>query len=210
MQRFTKPPTRKGSRVRISPSPHTMNTTPFASRAGEKLDHALKEFQIDVTSLICADFGASVGGFVDCLLQHGAQKVYAVETGYGELAWKLRNNPQVVVMEKTNAMHVVLPEKMDLITNDTSWTKQEKIIPNILANLKEDGRIITLIKPHYEADQRQLQKGKLDDETAEMVAKAVYGNLQHRFPIVGMGFTKSPIVGKKGGNSEYIALFRKH
>lgn len=186
-----------------------MNTTPFASRAGEKLDHALKEFQIDVTGLTCADFGASVGGFVDCLLKSGAQKVYAVETGYGELAWKLRNDPRVVVMEKTNAMHVVLPEKMDLITNDTSWTKQEKIIPNILANLKENGRIITLIKPHYEADQRQLHKGKLDEETAEMVAKTVCENLQRLFPIVGNGFTKSPIVGKKGGNSEYIALFQK-
>lgn len=183
--------------------------TPFASRAGEKLDYALKEFAIDATGLICADFGASVGGFVDCLLQHGAAKVYAVETGYGELAWKLRNDPRVIVMEKTNAMHVVLPEKIDLITNDTSWTKQEKILANILANLKENGLIVTLIKPHYEADKKLLHKGKLEEADAEKVAKQTYEQLQQQFPIKGKGLTKSPILGKKGGNSEYIAYLQK-
>ena len=186
-----------------------MNTTLFASRAGEKLDYALKAFDINVTGLICADFGASVGGFVDCLLKSGAAKVFAVETGYGELAWKLRNDPRVVVMEKTNAMHVVLPEKMDLITNDTSWTKQEKIFPNILTNLKENGSIITLIKPHYEADKRLLHKGKLEENDAEMVARKVYDPIPQEFPIVAKGFIKSPLLGSKGGNSEYVAYFQK-
>lgn len=181
----------------------------FASRAGEKLAHALKEFQIDVTGLIAADFGASVGGFVDCLLQNGAQKVYAVETGYGELAWKLRQNPQVVVLEKTNAMHVTLPEKMDVITNDTSWTRQEKILPNILSNLKEGGSIITLIKPHYEAEKWQLKKGKLDGEIAEEVSRQTVERMQQLFGLKLLGFTKSPILGKKGGNTEYIAYFQK-
>jgi 23S rRNA (cytidine1920-2'-O)/16S rRNA (cytidine1409-2'-O)-methyltransferase len=186
-----------------------MSDTQFASRAGEKLSHALKEFQIDVAGLTAADFGASVGGFVDCLLQNGAKKVYAVETGYGELAWKLRQNPQVVVLEKTNAMHVQLPEKMDIITNDTSWTRQEKILPNILANLKEQGLIITLIKPHYEAEKWQLKKGKLDEETAERVSKQTVEKIQQLFPVKLLGFTKSPILGKKGGNTEYIAYFQK-
>src|SRR3989344_4134141 len=85
----------------------------YASRAGEKLEHALATFKISVAGLVCADFGSSAGGFVDCLLQHGAQKVYAVETGYGVLDWKLRNDPRVIVMERQNAMHVVLPEKVD-------------------------------------------------------------------------------------------------
>lgn len=185
-----------------------MNTQ-FASRAGEKLDYALKEFGIDVTGLTCADFGASVGGFVDCLLRRGAVKVYAVETGYGELAWKLRSDEKVVVLEKTNAMHVVLPYQMDCITNDTSWTKQEKIFPNILANLKNNGIIITLIKPHYEAEKHLLRKGKLDEDTAQLVAQKVYAEIAHQFPVTAKGFTKSPLVGSKGGNSEYIAYFQK-
>lgn len=180
---------------------------PFASRAGEKLDFALKQFQIDVTGLTCADFGASVGGFTDCLLKHGAKKVYAVETGYGELAWKLRQDQRVVVMEKTNAMHVMLSEKIDAITNDTSWTRQEKIFPNILANLKGNGIIITLIKPHYEADKKLLHKGKLQEPDAEIVAKQTYERLQKNFPVIGKGFIKSPLVGSKGGNSEYLACF---
>ena len=183
--------------------------TPFASRAGEKLDFALKEFQIDVTELTCADFGSSVGGFVDCLLRRGAKKVYAVETGYGELAWKLRNDVRVKVLEKTNAMHVVLPQTMDLITNDTSWTKQEKIFPNILQNLTDNGMIITLIKPHYEAEKKLLHHGKLDEKDAELVATQVYEQVPKLFPVVAKGFLKSPLVGSKGGNSEYIAYFQK-
>src|SRR5579859_4488345 len=143
----------------------------YVSRAGGKLEFALQEFKISVKDLIVADFGSSTGGFVDCLLQNGARKVYAVETGYGTLDWKLRNDPKVVVKERTNAMHVELPEKVDLITNDTSWTKQEIIFPNILKNLKKEGRILTLIKPHYEADKRLLHKGVLEETDAQKVAQ---------------------------------------
>ncbi|MGH7245839.1 MAG: SAM-dependent methyltransferase [Candidatus Levyibacteriota bacterium] len=184
-------------------------TTPFASRAGEKLAYALKEFQIDITGKICADFGSSVGGFVDCLLKNGAAKVYAVETGYGELAWKLRQDNRVVVMEKTNAMHVTLPEKMDIITNDTSWTRQEIILPNILANLQEDGTIITLIKPHYEADKKLLRHGALDDVVAENVAKETLEKIKTRGLTV-KGFVKSPLLGGKGKNTEYLALLKRN
>src|ERR1700734_1788477 len=125
---------------------------PYVSRAGEKLAHALKSFDISVAGLVCADFGSSTGGFVDCLLQAGAKRIYAVETGYGVLDWKLRNDEKVVVMERKNAMHVELPEKVDLITADTSWTKLDKIIPNILKNLKPEGHIVALVKPQYEAE----------------------------------------------------------
>src|SRR3972149_4621732 len=103
----------------------------FVSRAGEKLQFALDQFKISVMDLTVADFGSSTGGFVDCLLQNGAKKVYSVDTAYGELAWKLRNDSRVVVMERMNAMHVVLPEKVDFITVDTSWTKQKNILPNV-------------------------------------------------------------------------------
>src|SRR5579859_6656968 len=130
--------------------------TQYVSRAGGKLEFALQEFNISVKDLVVADFGSSTGGFVDCLRQNGAKKVYAVETGYGTLDWKLRNDPRVVVMERTNAMHVDLPEKVDLVTIDTSWTKQKNILPNALHNLKPGKQIISLIKPHYEAGKAKL------------------------------------------------------
>src|ERR1700692_2896638 len=98
--------------------------TPFVSRAGQKLDHALKTFTIDVSEKTCADLGCSTGGFTDCLLQLGAKKVYSIDTGYGVLDWKLRNDPRVIVMERTNAMHVQLPELADLISIDVAWTRQ--------------------------------------------------------------------------------------
>src|SRR5258705_5786878 len=96
----------------------------FVSRAGKKLEHALDAFGINIGGLVCADLGSNVGGFVDCLLAHGASKVYAIDTGYGVLEWKLRKNPRVVVMERTNAMHVQLPEKVNLVSIDVAWTKQ--------------------------------------------------------------------------------------
>src|SRR5690349_7684074 len=118
----------------------------FVSRAGAKLDHALNLFQIDVTGLMCADLGSNVGGFVDCLLARGAGKVYAVEKGYGVLEWRLRNDPRVVVMERSNAMHVHLPEPVDLVTIDVAWTRQKNILPAARRLLKTDGRVISLIK----------------------------------------------------------------
>src|SRR3990167_2264043 len=151
---------------------------PYASRAGEKLEHGLKNFNISVADLVCADFGSSTGGFVDCLLQAGAKRVYAVETGYGVLDWKLRNDERVVVMERENAMHVDLPEKVDLVTIDTSWTKLEKIIPNALKNLKNGGQIIALVKPHYEADPKMLRKGRLLDDFILEVLNTVKNKLR--------------------------------
>src|SRR5579871_5617777 len=124
----------------------------FVSRAGLKLEFALDAWNIDVRGLVCADLGSNVGGFVDCLLQRGAAKVYAIEKGYGVLEWKLRKDPRVVVMERTNAMHVELPETVALVTIDVAWTKQRNILPAAGRMLAEGGRIVTLIKPHYEAD----------------------------------------------------------
>lgn len=176
---------------------------PYASRAGEKLEYALKEFNVSVVGLVCADFGSSTGGFVDCLLQSGAIKVYAVETGYGVLDYKLRQDERVVVMERKNAMHIELPEKVDLITIDTSWTKLDKVVPNALKNLKEGGQIIALVKPHYEAEPKMLRKGKLQEEFIPEVLCKV------KAKVAGLGVkvvaeTLSPIVGEKGKNKEYI------
>ncbi|MBN1258503.1 methyltransferase domain-containing protein [Candidatus Peregrinibacteria bacterium] len=177
----------------------------YVSRAGAKLEHALKEFKISVEGLTCADLGCSTGGFTDCLLQHGAKKVYAVDTGYGVLNWKLRNDPRVVVMERKNAMHVELPEKMDFVSVDTSWTRQKNVLPHAFTLLKKGGRLISLIKPHYEAESKYLSRGKLKEEFFDLVIGKVEKDLKD-LGIKIKKMTKSPIAGEKGGNTEYLIL----
>jgi 23S rRNA (cytidine1920-2'-O)/16S rRNA (cytidine1409-2'-O)-methyltransferase len=174
----------------------------FVSRAGEKLQFALTSFKISVTNLICADFGASTGGFTDCLLQNDAKKVYSVDTAYGELAWKLRKDPKVVVMERTNALYTELPEKIDLITVDTGWTKQKFILPIAFRFLKKGGQIISLIKPHYEAGKSKLTDTEVDQvlETVKKDIKAAGLNIT--------GLVESPILGEKGKNREFLALLK--
>ena len=123
----------------------------YVGRGGDKLEWAINEFSVDIDGLVCCDLGSNVGGFVDCLLQHGASKVYSVDTSYGTLAWTLRNDEKVIVMERTNALHVELPEPVDLITCDVGWTRQEKVLPKALTLLKPTGKILSLLKPQYEA-----------------------------------------------------------
>src|SRR3954451_14122544 len=113
----------------------------FVSRAGLKLNHALGHFRIDVTGLVCADLGCNAGGFTDCLLQRHAAKIYAVDTGYGMLEYKLRRDPRVVTLERTNAMHVSLPEPVSLVVLDVAWTKQKNILPNANNLLSPPGQI---------------------------------------------------------------------
>jgi 23S rRNA (cytidine1920-2'-O)/16S rRNA (cytidine1409-2'-O)-methyltransferase len=180
----------------------------FVSRSGEKLDYALDEFKIDVSDMICADFGSSKGGFVDCLLKKGAKKVYAIDVGYGELDWNLRNNPKVIVMERTNALNVKLPEKMDFISIDVGWTKQKLIIPNALKNLKKNGIIIPLIKPHYEAEKNQLKSGKVKDEYLDEIIEKVRNDILEVGGVV-KEIIESPIIGRKGGNREFLAWIIK-
>lgn len=174
----------------------------FASRAGEKLDHALESLGISVAGLTVADLGCSTGGFVDCLLSRGAARVYAVDTAYGELAWKLRNDSRVVVMERTNALHVTLPEPVDLVTVDCGWTKQEKILPKVITLLKPAGRALTLVKPHYEAGEGQRSGGAVVDDAA---LTSILEQVRSR--VTDLAFTieatvDSPLVGKRGENRE--------
>ncbi|MCP4249981.1 MAG: TlyA family RNA methyltransferase [bacterium] len=176
----------------------------FASRAGLKLAAALGHFGIDPAGLICADLGCNVGGFVDCLLQRGATKVYAVDTGYGQLAWKLRRDSRVVVMERTNALHVSLPEPVGLVTVDVGWTRQHLILPQALTLLAQGGRIVTLIKPHYEAQPRQLRRGVLPEDAVDSVVEQLVERLAELgLPIEGL--MPSPIRGQ-AGNREVLAL----
>ena len=198
-----------------------MAERPYVGRGGLKLEHALREFKIDVTGLTAADFGCNIGGFTDCLLRHGARRVYAVDTGYGMLDYNLRRDERVIVRERTNALHAPPPdESIDLVVMDAGWTPQRLIVPAALHWLggREAGRIITLIKPHYErsADPSapragRSDRGVLDDDEARRIAEEVLVAL----PALGatvLAWTASPIRGgaSKGrsGNLEYLACLR--
>lgn len=185
-----------------------MASDKFVSRGGEKLQAAILNFQLSILNLTVLDVGSSTGGFVDCLLQNGAKKVYAVDTCYGELAWKLRNDPRVVVMERTNILRLEsLPESVDLITIDAGWTKLELILPVVKKFLKPDGIIIALLKPHYEANKKDLIKGVLLQEKAEEIKDEVSEKILNcQFSIINC--MDSPILGG-AGNKEYLLLLMK-
>lgn len=179
----------------------------FVSRGGLKLQHAIANFKLKISNLVVLDVGASTGGFVDCLLQNGASRVYALDTAYGELAWKLRNDSRVVIMERTNILYLEgLPEKVDLVTIDAGWTRLELVLPKIKDLLKKDGQVIALLKPHYEAEKSDLIKGVLKEERVEEVKSLVESKIKD------LGFKineecESPILGG-GGNVEFLLLLK--
>lgn len=180
-----------------------MDERVFVTRGGDKLRAALDHFHIEVTGLICADLGSHEGGFVDCLLQYGAKSVYAVDTSYGTLAWKLRKDPRVIVFERTNAIHVDLPEKVDVVTIDVGWTPQHIILPNARKLLAAMGTVVSLIKPHYEAPKEWVERGVLIESRYDEVVTATL----HRISSIGWevrGTTESPIRGH-AGNREILA-----
>lgn len=171
-----------------------MDEKKFVSRGGIKLEHALKEFSIDVKGLTVLDVGSSTGGFVDCLLQHGAKKVYALDTAYGEFAWKLRQDPRVVVRERQNILYLdSLPEKIDLVTIDVTFTSLKKILPVVK---KFSDKIIALLKPQYENSELALKHhGVIPQENLQETIN------QFEFEKI----TESPIKGGSG-NTEYLIL----
>ncbi len=178
----------------------------YVSRGGEKLAAGLDAFGLDVTGCVCADFGANVGGFTDCLLKRGAAKVYAVDTGYGELAWKLRKDERVVVMERTNALHAEPPEAVDIVTIDVAWTTQAFAVPAARRWLKDGGKIISLLKPHYEYKKLHGRKppARLELQEAQQICERVCGDLARAGHAV-TNTTQSPLHGK-GGNAEFLIL----
>jgi 23S rRNA (cytidine1920-2'-O)/16S rRNA (cytidine1409-2'-O)-methyltransferase len=179
----------------------------YISRGGLKLEAALCAFQVDPTGWTCADFGSHVGGFVDCLLQNGAARVYAVEPGYGVLDYTLRRDARVVVCERTNALHYVCPEPCDLVTIDVGWTPQRLILPAARRCLKPaSGRVITLIKPQYEVPPEWLTDGVVPAERLKEASEAC------RADVSGLGWRilgeiESPLRGH-GGNVELLWLLR--
>lgn len=182
---------------------------PFVSRGGVKLDYALDRFQLDVFSKVAVDIGASTGGFTDCLLQHGASRVYAVDVGYGQLDYRLRRNERVVVMERVNARYpIALPEKVDLATLDLSFISVEKVIPSVARLLKDDGCMVVLLKPQFEARRSEVGKGgivKKPPVHARVLGRFIAWAVVHGFRLRGL--VASPILGAEG-NTEFLLLLR--
>lgn len=184
----------------------------YVSRGGYKLEKAMEVFPITLTDKICLDIGASTGGFTDCMLQNGAAKVYAIDVGYGQFAWKLRNDPRVVCLEKTNVRYVTeeqVPDAADFASIDVSFISLTKVLPAVLGVMKEDGQLVCLIKPQFEAGREKVGKnGVVKDiavhkEVISMIADYAKAN---GLGILGLDF--SPIKGPKG-NIEYLIYLDK-
>jgi 23S rRNA (cytidine1920-2'-O)/16S rRNA (cytidine1409-2'-O)-methyltransferase len=189
----------------------------FVSRGGHKLEHALLHFKLDVAGLVALDLGASTGGFTDCLLQFGATKVFAIDVGHGQLAWKLRRDRRVVVMEKTNARHLTV-EKMpqpfvaaDLAVIDCSFISLRKILPAAVGLLKPDGKIIALIKPQFEAGKIEADKGRgviRDAAVHERILDELQKFVAEQSGLCWRNVVESPLLGP-AGNKEFLALIEK-
>jgi 23S rRNA (cytidine1920-2'-O)/16S rRNA (cytidine1409-2'-O)-methyltransferase len=185
----------------------------FVSRGGEKLEGAMEAFPIELAGKVCLDIGSSTGGFTDCMLQHGAAKVYAIDVGKGQLHWKLREDSRVVVMEGVNARYLTpadLPEPADFASIDTSFISLTNILPAAKRLLKTGGEIVSLIKPQFEAGKAEVDKGRgviTDPEIHKAVISKVQNFGTDELGMEWLGLSTSPIKGPKG-NVEFLAYWR--
>jgi 23S rRNA (cytidine1920-2'-O)/16S rRNA (cytidine1409-2'-O)-methyltransferase len=204
-QLITKPGTRvpRGAEIRVKQKPR------FVSRGGEKLAAALERFQIDPAGWICADVGASTGGFTDCLLQAGAARVYAIDVGYGQLAWSLRQDERVVVMERVNARYLEdLPEPVDFVSVDVVFIPVRLLLPVLRGWLSPEGQVVVLVKPQFEVGRRQVGKGGVvrDPSLHRQVLHGVTAFAQKEgFAVHGL--IPSPLRGR-AGNVEFLLWLR--
>jgi 23S rRNA (cytidine1920-2'-O)/16S rRNA (cytidine1409-2'-O)-methyltransferase len=189
----------------------------YVSRGGYKLEHALHHFPLDVAGRTALDLGAATGGFTDCLLQHGAAKVYAVDVGQGQLAWKLRSDRRVVVMEKTNARYLTTAQfpqpfaPADVAVIDCSFISLRKILPAAVALLRTDGKIIALVKPQFEAGKAEADKGRgviRDSLVHERVLQELRGFVIAQLGLQWRAVVESPLPGP-AGNKEFLVLIEK-
>ena len=181
---------------------------PYVSRGGLKLEKALRNFGVDPTGYVCSDSGASTGGFTDCLLQQGASKVFAIDVGYGQLAWKIRNDPRVVVMERTNIRYVTpedLGEKLDLSVIDVSFISLSLVLPVVKTLLKPTGQVLCLIKPQFEAGRDKVgKKGVVRDAAVHEEVLQNFISLAKSLGFTIRNLTFSPVKGPEG-NIEFLA-----
>ena len=188
------------------------NALKYVSRGGLKLEKAMATFPIDLQGAICGDIGASTGGFTDCMLQNGASKVYSVDVGYGQLAWKLREDPRVVCMERTNARylsHEQIPDELDFASVDVSFISLKLILPALCSVLKEQGHVACLVKPQFEAGKEKVgKKGVVRDPAVhlEVLENFLIHAKESGFTVLGL--TYSPIRGPEG-NIEYLGFIEK-
>ncbi|OGR22997.1 MAG: RNA methyltransferase [Desulfobacterales bacterium RIFOXYA12_FULL_46_15] len=183
------------------------DNNPFVSRGGLKLEKALQTIPVSVKGLTCLDIGASTGGFTDCLIQYGACKVYAVDVGYGQFDWTLRQDPRVVVIERTNIRYIpyeVINEKVDLIVADTSFISLKIVIPSAEKFMKDNTLILALIKPQFEAGKENIGKGGVvkDERVREKIIEDIKAFFKERGYLINL-VVPSPILGPKG-NREYV------
>ena len=180
---------------------------PYVSRGGLKLEKALRDFGVDPTGYVCSDSGASTGGFTDCLLQQGASKVFAIDVGYGQLDWKIRSDPRVVVMERTNIRYVTpedLGESLDLSVIDVSFISLKIVLPAIKALLKPTGQVLCLIKPQFEAGREKVgKKGVVRDPETHKQVLDDFVELANTLDFTILGLTFSPVKGPEG-NIEFL------
>ena len=188
------------------------NTLKYVSRGGLKLEKAMTHFQINLEDCICMDIGASTGGFTDCMLQNGAKKVYSVDVGYGQFAWKLRQDPRVVCMEKTNIRYVTpqdIDDVLDFASVDVSFISLTKVLPAAHELLKEHGQMVCLIKPQFEAGREKVgKKGVVRDKNVhiEVIENVISFALSNGFSVHHLEY--SPIKGPEG-NIEYLVHIEK-
>jgi 23S rRNA (cytidine1920-2'-O)/16S rRNA (cytidine1409-2'-O)-methyltransferase len=199
--------TKPGTQVDEDASLEIAEKLPYVSRGGTKLAHALDEFKLNVTSLTAIDVGASTGGFTDCLLQRGARLVYAIDIGYGQLDYKLRQDPRVVVMERVNAHHPFsLPEKVNIATIDLSFISVTKVIPNVIGHLTQPSCMIILFKPQFEAKRNEVPKGGVIKDPqvhALVLGRFIVWATKHDLRLRGL--VASPILGAEG-NKEFLVF----
>ena len=180
---------------------------PYVSRGGLKLEKALRDFGVDPTGFVCSDSGASTGGFTDCLLQQGASKVFAIDVGYGQLDWKIRSDPRVVVMERTNVRYVTpeqLGEPLDLSVVDVSFISLKIVLPVIKTFLKQTGQVLCLIKPQFEAGKEKVgKKGVVRDPQTHKEVLDNFVALANELEFKILGLTFSPVKGPEG-NIEFL------
>lgn len=180
---------------------------PYVSRGGLKLEKALRDFGVDPTGYVCSDSGASTGGFTDCLLQQGAKKVFAIDVGYGQLDWKIRSDPRVVVMERTNVRYVTpeqLGEPLDLSVVDVSFISLKIVLPVIKTFLKPSGQVLCLIKPQFEAGKEKVgKKGVVRDPLVHQEVLDHFVELAKSLDMKILGLTFSPVKGPEG-NIEFL------
>lgn len=208
-QRVEKPSEKfvENTKIRLK---HDLEKSKYVGRGGLKLEKALSEFHIRLNEYVCLDIGSSTGGFTDCLLQSGAKKVFAVDSGTNQLDWKLRNDERVEVRENTNARYLKpedFNEKFDLITMDVSFISVTKILPALKELLNKNGKIIVLIKPQFEVNKEDVEAGgivKSSEKHKEVIEKINYfaENIGLKF----MQITDSPILGMEG-NKEFLAVY---